>query len=181
MQALLPVSGAIRLAISPDGTTVYVSNRPPAPCPWRFGGAITAIDTATLAFRELFIGCHDQTIDVAVSPDGGTAGITMHGGNGQSALTLPAIPPTPEEQTEAVTVLVTELVTTGALTTSDASAITSVLDSVVAALDRENVRAAEAQLHVAIRLVDNLARRGRLGAADADEIRDALNEILAGL
>jgi hypothetical protein len=28
----------------------------------------------------------DQTLDVAVSPDGATVGITMYGGNGQAAL-----------------------------------------------------------------------------------------------
>ncbi|MDB4876609.1 MAG: hypothetical protein JWM41_3055 [Gemmatimonadetes bacterium] len=87
-------------------------------------------------------------------------------------------PPTPQGQTQAVITTVSSLVSSGALSASDAGPITTSLSQAVTSLTNGKTSAAKGQLGAAVNKTNALVHSGRLSAAQAKAITDPITAIL---
>lgn len=75
--------------------------------------------------------------------------------------------------------IIRELVTSGALSSGNANALTSKLDAAIASFARGNTTAALNQLEAFLNQLDALVEAGRMSTTDADALRAIVNRIIA--
>lgn len=75
--------------------------------------------------------------------------------------------------------IIRELVTSGALSSGNANALTSRLDAAIASFARGNATAAVNQLEAFLSQLDALVSTGRMSTTDADALRAIVNRIIA--
>lgn len=132
--------------------------------------------------REIVISGYSLLWPVAINNNGEVIARILGGHDRGLYFTVPLpVPPTPQAATEAIADEIQDLVTSGALSASNASSITTKLDAAIAALDRGNVTAAGNQLNAAINRVNALVNSGKLTAAQGQEIRAALQGVINSL
>ena len=146
------------------------------------GGFVPFVWDRVSGLREVLISGYGRVSPVSINNSGEVIARIIGGHDRGLYFTVPPpAPPTPQAATEAIADDIEELVDSGVLTGTQASSITSKLDAAIAALDRGNVDAATNQLNAAINRVNALVNSGKLTAAQGEEMRHALQEVIDGL
>ncbi|HWI16545.1 MAG TPA: hypothetical protein VNT81_02270, partial [Vicinamibacterales bacterium] len=162
-------------AINDHGQAVGITTSPS-------GGFVPFVWDRVSGLREIVVSGYSAVRPVSINNHGEVIAALVGGHERGLYFTVPPpVPPTPQAATEAIADDIEAMVTSGVLSGTQASSITTKLDAAIAALDRGNVAAAANQLNAAINRVNALVNSGKLTAAQGQELRAALQGVIDGL